>query len=268
METQSVPDYHTHNRLCRHAEGEPIDYARAAQQSGLPEIGISDHSPMPKVLDDWRMLLEEFPEYLEMVDVARAALPEFPVRLGLEVDYIAGHEPWIEKLSGMAEWDFLIGAVHYIAPGWDFDNPKHLSRWSESDVATIWEEYWKTYTACVASGHFDFYAHPDLAKKFGFRPDGDLKRYYEPAIQAAVDTGAAFEINTAGRYKQVKEFYPAMEFLQLMAEAELPVLISSDAHEPGHVGRDFEDALALAKSAELTKTLRFEKRQRRVVPLP
>lgn len=263
-----LADYHTHNRLCNHAEGEPIDYVRAAKERGLAEIGISDHSPMAKMIDDWRMSLDDFPEYLEMVEAARVAEPEFPIRLGLEVDFLAGHEQWIETLSGMAEWDYLIGAVHYIAPGWDIDNPKHLSKWASSDVDAIWDEYWKAYAACVKSGLFDFYAHPDLAKKFGFRPTGELKRYYEPVIQAAVDTGAAFEINTAGRYKQVEEFYPASEFLELMAEAQLPVLISSDAHEPKHVGRDFEEALAVAKSVGLKNTLRFEKRQRTVVPLP
>ena len=267
MNAVALPDYHTHCRLCHHADGEPVDYVRAAIDKGLPEVGISDHSPMPELYDDWRMLIDDLPRYLEMVEAARDAFPDFPIRLGLEVDYLAGQEDWIEQLAGMADWDFLIGAVHYIAPGWDFDNPKHLSRWAESDVADIWETYWKTYTDCVRTGLFDFYAHPDLAKKFGYRPEGDLRRYYEPAIQAAVDTCAAFEINTAGRYKEVREFYPARDFLQMMAAAELPVLLSSDAHEPAHVGRDFEEALLLARDIGLTKTLRFEKREKRVAEL-
>ena len=111
------------------------------------------------------------------------------------------------------------------------------------------------------------HAHPDLAKKFGYRPKGDLRRYYEPAIQAAVDTQAAFEINTAGRYKKIEEFYPTTEFLELMADANLPVLLSSDAHEPGHVARDFEEAQALAKTVGLKTTLRFEKREKQELGL-
>ena len=59
------------------------------------------------------------------------------------------------EMSHYAEFDYLIGAVHYIAPGWDIDNPKHLSRWSQSDVTEVWQHYWDTYTACVRSGRFD-----------------------------------------------------------------------------------------------------------------
>jgi histidinol-phosphatase (PHP family) len=268
MILNGLADYHTHNALCHHAEGNPVDYVRSAQALGLGEIGISDHSPMPTEIDDWRMLLEDFPCYLELFAEARDAFSDYPVRLGLEVDFLTGHEPWIEKLAGMAEFDYLIGAVHYISPEWDIDNPKHLSRWSQSDVTDVWQRYWDACTACVRSQLFDFYAHPDLAKKFGHRPEGDLRHFYEPAIQAAVDTGAAFEINTAGRYKAIEEFYPAVPFLEMMAEAKLPVLISSDAHDPAHVGRDFAEAVELAKSVGLTTTLRFEKRQRMEFPLP
>lgn len=268
MSLEGLADYHTHNVLCRHATGEPVDYVRSAVKLGLDEIGLSDHNPMPTEVDDWRMLLEDFPRYLEMVAEAREAFPDYPVRLGMEVDFLIGQESWVEKLAGMADFDYLIGAVHYISPEWDIDNPKHLSRWSQSDVSDVWQQYWDAYTACVRSEMFDFYAHPDLAKKFGFRPEGDLRRYYEPAIQAAVDTGAAFEINTAGRYKDIEEFYPALPFLEMMADAKLPVLISSDAHDPSHVGRDFEEAVALAKSVGLTTSLRFEKRQRTEIELP
>ena len=42
------PDYHMHTPLCRHARGEPVDYARRALEVGLTEIGFSDHSPMPR----------------------------------------------------------------------------------------------------------------------------------------------------------------------------------------------------------------------------
>jgi len=36
----SLPaDYHMHTPLCRHAVGEPDDYARHALEAGLAEIG-------------------------------------------------------------------------------------------------------------------------------------------------------------------------------------------------------------------------------------
>jgi histidinol-phosphatase (PHP family) len=260
-------DYHTHTPLCRHAEGWPLDYARAAVDRGLVELGISDHSPMPEVFDDWRMLIEELPRYIESVEEARAAFPQLPIRLGLEVDYLPGQEGWIEKLAGMADWDYLIGSVHYIAPGWDVDNPKFLSRFEDRPVAEIWALYWNAYEQAIRTGLFDFMGHPDLPKKFGHRPTGDLRPFYEPSIAAMAETGTAFEINTAGLRKPVCECYPSLEFLQMARQAGVPLLINSDAHAPGEVGAGFDVGVALAKEAGYGEVLRFAKRKRRSEPL-
>ena len=118
--------------------------------------------------------------------------PDSPIRLGLECDYIEGYESWIETLAGMASWDYLIGSVHYIAPGWDVDNPKYLSRFQKYPVQEIWTLYWKHYVRCIESGLFDFVAHPDLPKKFGYRPPGDLRRYYQPADRISGETRRGF----------------------------------------------------------------------------
>ena len=264
-----LTDYHTHTPLCRHAEGLPTAYAAAAKAAGLAEIGFSDHNPMPEAFDDWRMDYAEFPRYLELVEEARAAFPDLPVRLSLECDYLEGREAWLETTATLAPWDYLIGSVHYIAPGWDVDNPRHLSRWRDSGaVEEIWGLYWKLYEKCVRSGFFDFCAHPDLAKKFGFRPAGDLRRYYEPVIQAFVDAGVVMEVSTAGLHKEVREIYPSRELLAMAFSAGVPIVINSDAHAPGEVGRDFDKALALVREVGYTQTVRFAQRRRSVVPLP
>jgi histidinol-phosphatase (PHP family) len=264
----ALADYHMHTPLCRHAEGWPLDYARVAAERGLAEIGFSDHNPMPSPFDDWRMLIEELPRYLDAVAEARAAFPALKIKLGLECDFIPGQEKWIERLGGMAEWDYLIGSVHYLPGGWEVDNPKYIGRHSGSACGDIWAGYWKTYGQCIASGLFDFVAHPDLPKKFGFRPAGDLRRYYEPAIAALAKAGIAFEINTAGLRKECAEQYPAMDFIELARGAAVPLVISSDAHKPDEVGHGFEAALALAKSAGYTETARFTRRARASVELP
>jgi histidinol-phosphatase (PHP family) len=266
-------DYHLHTPLCHHAVGEPADYARAAVAAGLPEIGMADHSPMPEPFDDWRMARQDLPRYLDLVQAARAAVPGMPVRLGLEVDFFDDGLGWIEELAGFAPWDYLIGSVHYIGRGgarWGVDHPDAKARYVATPGATeaVWEDYWKTYTAMARAGLFDLLAHPDLPKKFGFRPPGDLERFYRPAIEAAADAGVAIELNTAGWHKEASEQYPARRFLELMREAGVPLAVSSDAHQPDHVGRDFARAVALAKEMGFTHTVRFEGRRRTLAPLP
>jgi histidinol-phosphatase (PHP family) len=111
-------------------------------------------------------------------------------------------------------------------------------------------------------------AHPDLPKKFGYRPKGNLRRFYEPAIQALVDTGVAYEINTAGLRKDCRELYPAREFVELARDAGVPVLINSDAHAVSELGAGFREAVELLKDCGYRETLRFELGRPLRVPLP
>ena len=264
-----LTDYHTHTPLCLHAEGTPVEYTKSAIAAGLAEIGFSDHNPMPRHFDEWRMALSEFPAYIDSVEAARSEYPDFPVRLGLECDYLEGGDSWIEETTGMAEWDYLIGSVHYISDGCAVDDQKHLSRWrTAAEVEGMWDAYWRLYERCVRSRMFDIHAHPDLAKRFGLRPAGDLRRYFEPVIQALVDTGGVMEVSTAGLRKDVREIYPAREMLEMAFSGGVPIVINSDAHSPGEVGADFDQALRLVRSVGYTTTVRFKGRKREVVPLP
>lgn len=261
-------DYHTHTPLCRHAEGEPEAFVDAAIAAGLTEYGISDHAPaIPEPFDDWRMFERELPEYHHWINRAKArAAGRLPIRAGLECDWLPGCEPWIAKLAEDFEWDYLIGSVHYLGD-WDFDNPKWLGRWSDEDVDAVWSHYWKTYTAMAEAGIFDIMGHPDLVKKFSFVPEGDLDRFYEPAIDAIASSGSVIELNTAGWHKPCAEAYPTPRFLELACSAGIGLVISSDAHAPGEVARDFAKAIDLAKAAGFRETVLFEGRQRRMEAL-
>jgi histidinol-phosphatase (PHP family) len=256
-------DYHTHTPLCKHATGEPEEYIAAARSAGLTEYGISDHAPArPEPFDDWRMLESDLPAYFEWIERARAAAAPLPVRAGMECDWLTGCESWIEELAGRYPWDYLIGSVHYLG-AWDFDNPKWLGRWKEENVDEVWTHYWKTYAEMARSGLFDIMGHPDLVKKFSHRPAGDLARFYEPAIEAIAESGCVIELNTAGWHKPCEEAYPHPRFLEIANQAGIPLVISSDAHAPNEVARDFAKAIGWAKSAGYTETVLFEGRKRR-----
>jgi histidinol-phosphatase (PHP family) len=260
-------DYHTHTPLCHHAEGEPEAFIDAALAAEVTEYGISDHAPaIPEPFDDWRMSEADLPSYFEWIERARThAAGRLSVRAGLECDWLEGCENWIADLAGRYPWDYLIGSVHYL-DAWDFDNPKWLGRWAESDVDHVWKHYWEAYERMAASGLFDILGHPDLVKKFSYRPEGDLSRYYEPVISTIAKSGSAIELNTAGWHKPCAEAYPEPRFLELAADAGIPLVISSDSHAPSEVARDFSKAIELAKSAGFRETLLFEKRKSKPEP--
>ena len=262
-------DYHTHTPLCRHAEGEPEAFVDAALAAGVTEYGISDHAPQrPEPFDNWRMAEAEMPDYLRWVGRARThAAGRIAVRVGMECDWLPGNESWLRELASRHEWDYLIGSVHYVdhdgAGEWDFDSPDRLDRWASSAVEGVWAAYWERYARMAESGLFDILGHPDLAKKFGHIPGGDLDRFYQPVIDAVAAAGCAIELNTAGWHKPCAECYPAPRLLELACSAGVPLVISSDAHEPAHIGRDFARGVAVAKAAGYRETVLFEQRRRR-----
>ena len=98
------------------------------------------------------------------------------------------------------------------------------------------------------------------------RPEGDLRRYYELAIDGIAESGIAVEVSTAGLRKRAQEIYPAPAFLEMCLEAGAPVALSSDAHRPEDVGADYEQALELLAEAGVEELCVFERRERRLEP--
>lgn len=261
-------DYHMHTPLCHHAVGDPVDYAQQALNIGLSEIGMSDHSPMPKDdFDDWRMAYSDLESYVSMVKLAQNRYPQISILLSLETDFLPGHEPWIKTLSSQYDWDYLIGSVHYVNEDWDLDNPKKLSQWKLRDPFEVWSMYFKRLTQAAASGLFQIIGHADLCKKFCFYPKEDCSKLFDEFLEAAASTGTAIELNTAGLRKDCKEIYPAPNILRVANQKGVKITFGSDAHKPSEVGADFEKAIQLAKECGFTHWCRFKQRKAFSVPL-
>ena len=259
-------DYHMHTPLCRHAVGEPAEYAKRALEIGLTEIGFSDHSPMRRDnFDNWRMNFGQLDEYVEKVRLAQNLFPQLNIRLGLEVDFIPGHEEWIRELAARHPWDYFIGSVHYVSDSWAIDDPQKLSEWKHRDAAGVWQIYFERLTKAAESKLFEIIGHADLPKKFGHRPPPDAAQFYEAFLNAAKKSGCAIELNTAGLRKECKEIYPSREILQVAFTKGVPITFGSDAHAPAEVGMNFAEAMQLAQAVGYRNTCRFLRRNREVV---
>jgi len=257
-----------HTPLCHHAVGEPTEYAASAVALGLPEIGFTDHSPMQRDnFDDWRMAFDDLSEYVEKVRKAQREHAQLTIRLGLEVDFIPGHEEWIRELAARHPWDYFIGSVHYVSDSWDLDNPKKLSRWKERDAFEVWSMYFERLTMAAESKLFDTIGHADLPKKFGFIPQRDCTSLFTKFLDTAKKADVAIELNTAGLRKDCKEIYPSPAIVSLAYERGVPITFGSDAHAPGEVGMDLSRAVELARRVGYSQRCRFIQRKRDFVPL-
>jgi histidinol-phosphatase (PHP family) len=256
-----------HTPLCRHAVGEPTEYAAQAVAAGLSEIGFTDHSPMKRDdFDNWRMRFDQLGEYVEKVRKAQREHPQLIIRLGLEVDFIPGHEDWIRELAALHPWDYFIGSVHYVSDSWDVDNPEKLSNWRGRDPYEVWSIYFERLTKAAESKLFEIMGHADLPKKFCFYPQQDCRALFERFLDAAKKADVAVELNTAGLRKECKEIYPSPAILRLAHSKGVPIAFGSDAHRPDEVGMDLTQAVELARSVGYSQRCRFVQRQRDFVP--
>lgn len=263
---KALVDYHVHTPMCGHAVGELEDYVKAAQARGLHEIGFSDHLIFHMDNRDYSMPLKQFPLYIKAVEAVQRRFPRYQVKVGVEVDYFQGENDVIKSTFQGEPLDYVLGSVHCIN-GWVFDDERYISEYKRRDIDEFYEEYFKLVQEAALSGLFDVIAHPDVIKKFGYKPIRGIKSLYIETVQAFKEAGICVEVNTSGLRKPVHEIYPSVEFLKLCFEKGLPVTLGSDAHSPEEVGWCFDKAVDLLRNVGYREITVFTGRKRKAVML-
>ncbi len=236
-------DYHVHTHYCRHAVGRLEEYAAAAVKRGLAEICFTPHIPLPVFRPGaWggrlRMDLAEFPRYLEELDRVRERFPELTVLAGVEADYVAGTEEYLQDFLSRWPLDFVLMSIHFVQkwpdPWWVLELPPDLP------VERIYDDYLEALESGVRTGLFDCVAHFDLIKQPGAPLLASHRARVDRVITLCRDRGMSAEVNVSGIRKSVGEPYPAWEIVRRMVELGLPLVPGADAHEPGLVGQGLE----------------------------
>jgi histidinol-phosphatase (PHP family) len=274
-----LTDYHVHLRP--DDPGTPADryftaanaerYRTVASERGIAELGVSEHVyRFRQALDVWQHpfwrqeAVDDLDEYCAFVR------DETDLRLGIEADFLPGREDRMANLLDAREWDYVVGSVHFVRE-MAVDADDQWDVWRDARSADeVWRRYFEMVGEAARSGLFDVLAHPDLVKIWGVerpRPEGDLRRFYEIAMEGIAESKIAIEVSTAGLRKPVGEIYPGRALLEWCLDAGCPVALSSDAHVPDHLGYRYEDALELLAGLGVGELCVFERRRRRLEPL-
>jgi histidinol-phosphatase (PHP family) len=270
-----LTDYHLHLRpddldatAAEHfTQANAERYRVVARERGIEELGVSEHvHRFTQALDVWQHpfwrenAVDDLDEYCAFVR------GQTDLRLGIEADFVPGREDRMAELLGARDFDYVVGSVHFLGEQ-AIDMDDHSVWEGDRSAEEVWRRYFQTLAQAAASGLFDILAHPDLVKVWGPErplPEGDLSRYYEPAIDAIARSGIAVEVSTAGLRKRAGELYPSEAFLAMCVQAGAPVALSSDAHRPQEVGADYAQALALLQRVGVGELCVFDRRTRRL----
>ena len=283
-----IVDYHVHLQpdrhvgRCKYTLENLDDYIRQATLAGIQEIGVTEHcnrfrqfmpvmeSVMGKeesvpAIDQWIRdgCTEDLDEYVQFLHKAKES--GYPIKMSIEVDFIPAEAHRIGEILAGYDFDYVLGSVHFVG-AWAVDYSREIG-WPQRSVDEVFERYYSLVLEAVESGLFDCIAHPDLVKKFGHVPSRDMRPHHERIAMAMRESGVAYEVSTAGLFRPVGEIYPSPEFVQTMYDFGVPFVLSSDAHRPEEVGREFGRSLALVRKVGYREIAVFEGRKLTAMPL-
>ena len=273
----TLTDYHVHLRpddpgtdaSAYFTERNLVRYVERASAAGVVELGFSEHVyRFREALDVWRhpfweeQAVDSLDDYVEFLLAMRDA--GYPVKIGLELDYVPGREEQLAELVEPRPFDYVIGSVHFIADR--AVDHEGYDAWRHSAPDEVWSEYFETVGDAGASGLFDILAHLDLVKVWGAgrpAPSKPPRTYYQLAIDRIRTADIAVEVSTAGLRKPVGEIYPSLELLHMCIDAGKPLALSSDAHVPEDVGFAYDRAVDMLRMEGIAQLSVFERRTRR-----
>jgi len=262
-------DCHVHTERCRHAGGCAADYVRAAAERGIRAITFTEHLPLAPAIaeriegaEGYAMPLAELGEYHAEVAEAAELGRELGVEvlLGCEADLVPAGVDHARELIEAHPYDVVLGSIHFVND-WAFDDPARTDGYADWDIRALWERYFADLAQAAHTGLADVMAHPDLVKKFCFRPEGDLSGLYRDLAAELASAGVAIEVNSAGLRKPCAEVYPGLDLLLELQAAGVAATIGSDAHAPEEVGAGLGEAVGALREAGYRSVVVFRGRR-------
>lgn len=250
-------DYHTHS-FYSDGGNSYLEILKEATNKGIIELGFSDHLCLH--YPEWAVKKDDFGKLIrEFNKIKSLETKEMKIRFGLEVDYIENKECEIQEFLSQFPLDYVIGSVHYVN-NWNFDTNKN--EYKGIDLDRFYRGYFNVLQKAARSGLFDIIGHADVVKKFNYYPSFNLHTYYAETAKIFAESGVTIELNTSGRNKPCKEFYPADKFLEFCFLNNVPVTLGSDAHRAIDVAQYFPEAILKLKAIGYTQVAIFENRNR------
>ena len=260
-----LSNYHTHSHYCD-GKGELREYVELALANSFGALGFSGHAPLP--FSNSFSIHDE--NYLSYCNEVRALKEEYrgkiDLQLGLEIDYVPGvcdnFRPLIEK-GGL---DYFIGGIHLVTNPeetellradpvnaaehiWFIDGPRQetydegLQRVFHGDIRKGVTAFFHQSNAMIESqkppivAHFNKIVMHNRDRYFLEEDKWYLDLVYE-TIELIRETGCIAEVNTRGIYKgRHDDYYPSKSLLKYMDGKGIPVIVSTDAHQPSDILR-------------------------------
>lgn len=237
-----------------------------AEKLGLKTIGFSNHFIVYPTIKESKMyqyalkggydaiyassfveVINRFRPHYAKIDKLREKT-NVKILKGMEVDFFPSQEWWngFQAALKILKPDYLIGSAHFIEYHNTLYNTHDLKNASYDEQQKLLHQYWQNERNAASCGLFDFMAHLDLPKKVGLGLESQWQEEEQKTIATIKENNVKVELNTSF-FKFGAEPYPSPRIMKLLAEYNVPVLISDDAHDSKRLTDHFEQTEQMAK---------------------
>ncbi|KKB54152.1 histidinol-phosphatase [Parabacteroides gordonii] len=259
-----LSNYHSHCTFCD-GRSTPEDFVKFAISHGFRAYGFSSHSPLP-FETFWNMSKDDMPEYLEEINRLKEKYAgQLEIYTSLEIDYL--DETYNPSIAYFQELplDYRIGSIHFLPlsehlsednmvciDGAFADYKDSVDRYFEGKISKLVTRYFDSTLKMIEAGGIDIVGHMDKIymnghKCEGFSFDAD---WYQKPFNAVLDLIAQkelmVEVNTKNLIKK-QQIFPRKEYLGLLKNMNIPVMVNSDCHYPDLVNDGRSEAFEILK---------------------
>ena len=242
-----------------------------ASDVGLKQLGFSNHfivhnnitnAPMYAYAkkgnynsiysSSFEEAIEKFVVHYQKIDELKKN-SDIQILKGMEVDFFDTLK-WregFEKALKILKPDYLIGSAHFVEQDNILYNSHDIKAMPKEQQNMMMHKYWQNQRALANSKLFTFVAHLDLLKKVGLGQEQMWEVDEYTTICEIKKSGLAIELNTSA-FNFGDEPYPGKRILKMIAEQNVPVLISDDAHNTLRIGANFDRAEEIARNCGIT----------------
>ena len=217
-----IADVHTHTIASGHAYGTIREMAQAASEKKLEILGLTEHAPgIPGTVD---------PFYYMNLQVIPRTIYGVRIMHGCEINVLNDGTLSLEERF-ISKLDYAIAGIHSLC---------YQDEGRTRNTENI--------ASCMRHPKVKFVSHPD---------DDHTPLDYEALVCAARETGTALELNNSSLGKEDQRLNCVRNYRTMLAlcmQYEVPVIVSSDAHDPSAVG-SFAPARAMLESLSFPESL-------------
>ena len=279
-----LTDYHMHFEYGSYDENWVKLFFQEAEKKGLHEIGISEHTHGFKefkdlyyeelILDNSEIgefqkkwldnpkskFVHTLDEYRDFINYLKSK--GYPVKFGLEVCNFHNQKR-VQEILSKYEWDYLIVSIHFIK-GWGFDFSGLKHKFNERNLKEIWKDYAEEIENVASTGFYDVLGHPFNLRLFKNIPEKrDVDNLLEKTAKILKENSMIVDVNTGTLHRYpIEEITPYPDFMEYVKKYNIPVILTSDAHQPEHVGMKIKEAAEYVKGYGINEVVTFDRRKR------